>query len=159
MTTVKKTRVIGIFCGMLIALTACTGDADIKADLATKATSQMEFAGVMFTVTKGVVTLNGACATEKAKSTVETTTEKIPGIKQVINNIAVAPVVIGTDHQLKQGVDSVLKKYPNVQSLTRDSIVSLSGSVASDKLQPLMQGIAALKPKRIQNGLSVEQSL
>ena len=62
------------------------------------------------------MTLNGECATDKSKNTVEKTVKAVYGVKDVVDNIAVAPVVIGTDQQLKQGVDSVLEDYPRTAS-------------------------------------------
>lgn len=136
---------------VLMLLPGCAPkDATIKADLVTKAKSDKDFAGVRFTVDKGVVTLSGDCATEKSKSTVETVVKGVYGVNQVVNNITVAPVVIGTDQQLKQGVDSVLKDYPGLEAITKDSIVYLQGKIADNEVIKVKDAISMLKPKIIE---------
>src|ERR1700709_661922 len=87
---------ITIFQGVMLLQSCSPQDTTIKADLVTKAKSDKDFAGVRFTVDKGIVTLKGECATEKSKSTVETTVKGVYGVKNVVNDIAIAPVVIGT---------------------------------------------------------------
>jgi len=140
---------------VVFLLGSCTpADSTIKADLVTKAKSEKDFAGVRMRVDKGTVTLNGECATEKSKSTVETTVKGVYGVKNVVNNIAIAPVVIGTDQLLKQGVDSVLKKYPNVEAVTKDSMVYLEGKVPDDQVLQLKAEINTLKPKMVDARLS-----
>lgn len=135
---------------ILILLPGCNPkDTTIKADLITKAKQDKDFAGVRFTIDKGVVTLSGECATEKSRSTVEQTVRGVYGVKNVINNITIAPVTIGTDQQLKQGVDSLLKDFPGVAAVTKDSIVYLEGKLADDKLPKLTHAISALKPKMV----------
>lgn len=133
-----------------ILLQSCTAkDTTIKADLVAKAKSEKDFAGVRFTVDKGIVTLSGECATEKSKSTVETTVRGTYGVKEVVNNISIAPVVIGTDQQLKQGIDSLLRDYPGIEAITKDSMVYLQGKLADDKVQKLKNDVNSLKPKMV----------
>src|SRR4051812_10732989 len=88
-------------------LASCHSDKDaiIKADLSTKAESEKDFAGVLYTVENGMVTLEGACPSGKSKDAVEKTTKGLYGVKQVVNHIVIAPVVIGTDELLKKRVD------------------------------------------------------
>jgi osmotically-inducible protein OsmY len=64
---------------MLMGLTACLfiscsqqkQDANIKADIATKVRTDLNFAGVSYTVSDGIVSLTGKCPTQKAKEAVE----------------------------------------------------------------------------------------
>ncbi|HEX8462272.1 MAG TPA: BON domain-containing protein [Segetibacter sp.] len=121
-------------------------DKAVKADLLTKAKSEKDFAGVRIMVENGVVTLSGKCPSAKSKSTVETTTKGVYGVKSVTNNIIIAPVVIGTDHLLKQGVDSLLKEYAGVQAIVEDSIVTLEGKVESGSAPKLTTAIQSLQP-------------
>lgn len=138
------------FLQALVLLAGCSPkDTTIKADLVTKAKSDKDFAGVRLTVDKGIVTLNGECATEKSKSTVETTVKGVYGVKNVVNNITIAPVVIGTDQQLKQGVDSLLRDFPGVEAVTRDSVVYLQGKLADEQVIKLKDAVNSLKPKRV----------
>lgn len=96
-----------------------------------------------------MVTLSGECATEKSKSTVETIVHGVYGVKKVINDIAVAPVVIGTDQLLKQAVDSVLRDYPGIEAITKDSVVHLEGKLSDDNVAKLKNAINNLKPKAV----------
>lgn len=135
---------------LIILLAGCSpADTTIKTDLVTKAKSEKDFAGVRFTIDRGVVTLAGDCATEKSKNTVETTVKGVYGVKSIINNITIAPVVIGVDQQLKQGVDSVLKDYPNVEAITKDSMVYLQGKLPDAEVLKLKTAINTLKPKMV----------
>src|SRR5947209_14049420 len=115
---------------VLIVLAGCskqTIDKETKADLISKAKDQPTFAGVTFSVNGGIVSLSGTCATKKDRSEVEASVRDLAGVKEVIDNIVIAPVVIGTDRQLKQSVDSAMKEYPSVMASVRDSVVVLSG--------------------------------
>src|SRR3954447_24466450 len=156
----SKRLMVGVlaFLATFIFAGCQNSDTDIKGDIATKAEQDKNFAGVRFTVENGIVNLAGECPTEKAKTTVETTVKGIYGVINVENNIRLAPVVIGTDQQLKQSVDSVLKKYAGAQALVRDSVVVLQGQVKQNEVQKLTAAIATLQPKRVENNLSVKQS-
>ena len=131
-------------------------DVTIKSDLVTKAKEDKDFTGVTFMVENGIVTLNGECPTEKAKSSVEKTVKDLYGVKDVVNNIRIAPVVIGLDLLLKESVDSVTKKYASVEALTKDSIVFLNGRIEKDKVEKLMTALNSLKPKTVVNGLTTK---
>jgi osmotically-inducible protein OsmY len=153
-----KQLVVGIIVGLAsFMFSNCqNGDADIKGDLATKAEQEKNFAGVRFTVENGIVILTGECPTEKVRGEVESKVKGIYGVKKVINSIQIAPVVIGTDYDLKHSVDSVLKKYAGAQALVKDSIVVLEGTVKSNESEKLTTAISSLKPKRIENNLLVK---
>jgi len=131
-------------------------DTAVKADLLTKAKSEKDFAGVRFIVENGVVTISGECPSEKSKSTVESTVKGVYGVKNVINTITIAPVVIGTDHLLKQGVDSVLKKYATVQAIVQDSIITLEGKLDNKEAQQLTTAIQSLKPRAVEMKMTVQ---
>jgi hyperosmotically inducible protein len=134
----------------IILLAGCTPkDTTIKADLLATTKEQKDFAGVRFTVDKGVVTLSGECATPMSKDKIEKTAKETFGVKEVKNNIVIAPVVIGTDQQLKQGVDSLLKDYPGMEAITKDSIVYLQGKLSDDQVMKLKDAINTLKPKAV----------
>ena len=130
-------------------------DATIKADLTTKATTEKDFSGVRFTVEDGVVTLSGVCATDKARNSVYEKVKGLYAVKDVVNNLSIGPVVIGTDELLKQGVDSVLKKYAGVQAIVRDSVVELEGKATSHESEKLIAAIEKLAPERVENKLMV----
>src|SRR5829696_8801388 len=149
-------------CGVLVTflfltqLRQKTKDVEIKSELSSKSKSELSFAGVNYTVDKGLVTLTGICSSEKDRSGVESKAKKIAGVKKVINNIVVGAVVIGTDHGLKQSVDSVLKKHPKAQAGVKDSIVTLQGSAATNAISSIMSGVQYLRTKSIDNRLATK---
>ena len=150
--------VSALFAILINGVISCSSNKDItiKADLATKAKEEKDFAGVRFTVENGTVTLNGECATEKSRSTVESTAKGLYAVKDVVNNITIGPVVIGTDQLLKQSVDSVLQQYPAMEAVTKDSVVNLQGKITDDKLGELKKAIESLKPKMV-NALAISK--
>lgn len=145
---------------ILVLIAGCgdrkSKDADVKADLVTKAKKEKAFSGVRFTVRNGIVTLNGICPTEKSKTTVESTVKGVYGVTSVVNNLAIGSVIIGTDEQLRESVDSVLKKYPAVQALVTDSAVLLEGQVEGKEAPKLAASIEKLRPKRLENRVVVQ---
>jgi hypothetical protein len=139
-----------IFLLLMLSCTQQDKDRVAKADLATKAETEIDFVGVRFVVENGIATLGGVCSTEKSKSTVETTVRGVYGVKDVVNNIVVGPVVMGTDRGLKQGVDSVLKNYAGVQAIVQDSVVVLEGKLQNKDAPKLTSAIQTLQPKDLQ---------
>ncbi len=151
---------LGLFSFVLLLLISCESrqrkDEIVKADLVVKAKKEKAFSGVRFTVANGIVTLNGVCPTDKAKSIVESTVKGVYAVKDVVNNIAIGPVIIGTDEQLRESVDSVLEKYPAVEAVVADSMVTLQGEVPTAKAGNLVSAIQQLKPKGVQNSLTLQ---
>lgn len=133
-------------------------DADLKADFLAKAEREKNFYGVSFIVQDGIVTINGSCPSEKAKKSVEETVKGVHGVRDVVSHIVIAPVVIGTDHNLKTSVDSVLKKYPAVEAIVMDSIVTLSGTAKdTKKSEELLTAIKSLQPRNIIYQVTTQQ--
>ena len=141
-------------CLLFFAFCGCSQqqkDEEIKKDLTSKAKSGMEFAGVRFVVHDGIVSLSGECPTEQARTKVVNTVKGVYAVKGVLNHITIAPVVIGTDQQLKQQVDSLLKTYPDVEAIVKDSIVQLQGQAQHKDEQKLLSSIQQLQPRQLQN--------
>ncbi|MBE7170593.1 MAG: BON domain-containing protein [Williamsia sp.] len=154
---VQSTIRAACFCLLLAGMTGCDAsgkDQSVKADLATKAEAEKDFTGVRFTVENGIVNLSGQCATEKARAAVETKARNLYGVKAVVNNITIAPVIIGTDQLLKQGIDSILKQYAAVEAITKDSLVLLKGKIEKDRTKELLAAVKQLQPKGIESDLS-----
>ena len=118
-----------------------------------KAKYELDFEGVRFIVDHGIVTLSGRCATQRSKDKVEFTVKNLYGVKRLISHIEILPVTIGTDHLLKQAVDSILQKYPLAEAITSDSLVTLLGRIEADKFSKLEDEISKLKPRKLQNSL------
>lgn len=151
---------IMLFTGMSsMLLTSCKGpsDSDIQTSVNQKIASN---AGVSASVTDGVVTLTGECADENCKTSSETAVKGVKGVKSVTNNITIAaapaPVTITADDPLKQGVDAALSNYNGVTADVNDGVITLRGDIKRADLQKLMVSLNALRPKKIDNQLSVK---
>ncbi|WP_158824720.1 BON domain-containing protein [Mucilaginibacter lacusdianchii] len=131
-------------------------DKEIKADIATKTKTDLNFAGVNYTVDKGVVTLSGNCASKKSKSEAEQIVKSINIIKGVNNQILIAPVVITADLPLKQSVDSILKDYPAVQADVDQNTIALTGKIKQQDIKQLLPALNSLHPNKINNQLMIE---
>lgn len=141
---------------VIVCLASCSDpDADVKADLTAKARKQIEFAGVGFTVDSGVVSLSGACPTGPMRDQLEATVREVYGVTGVRNSIRIAPVVIGTDRELKLRVDSVLQEYPQARAEVSDSVVVLQGQVKSAQVNELIAALQGLGPRQLENRLEV----
>lgn len=147
-------RIVILLVPVVLGLASCGDpDADVKADLTAKARERIEFAGVGFTVSDGVVTLTGSCPTATMRDRIEKDVREVYGVTDVRNGITVAPVVIGTDRDLKVRVDSVLQGYPKARADVSDSVVVLHGQVESAELSDLIVALRGLGPRQLQNRL------
>lgn len=130
-------------------------DADIQAAVQSK-----EASGITVAVAKGAVTLTGEVADDAAKATAETVAKAEKGVKSVANNLtvkpAVAPVVIAEDTTLQKNVTDAVKDFPTVKADVKDGVVTLTGEIKKSSLITLMQHLSALKPKKIDNKLTVK---
>jgi len=147
-------------CMMLASLAGCSRekmDKAIKADITVKSKTEIAFAGVSFTVEKGVVNLSGVCPSEKTKQTVESIVRKVAGVKNVVNSIAICPVVIDTDPALKQSVDSALMKFNLAEARVSNNSVLLTGKVKRpEDVRQIMGAMEKLKVASVDNRLVVE---
>jgi len=129
-------------------------DADIQAAVQAK-----EPAGITVAVAKGDVTLTGEVADEASKAKAEEIAKAEKGVKLVINSLtikAVAPVVIAEDPVLTKNVADATKDFPTVKAEVKDGVILLTGEIKKASLITLMQQLSALKPKKIDNKLTVK---
>ncbi|PTS99637.1 transport-associated protein [Pedobacter sp. HMWF019] len=130
-------------------------DADIQAAVQAK-----EASGITVAVTKGAVTLTGEVADDSAKTTAEQVAKAEKGVKSVTNDLtvkpAVAPVVIAEDTVLQKNVADAIKDFPTVKADVKDGVVTLTGALKKASLITLMQHLSALKPKKIDNKLTIK---
>ena len=66
-----------------------------------------------------------------------------------------APVEVSSDDALRTGVKDATKDYPTVTATVADGEVTLTGKLDRSKLQPLMQSIQNLNPKKVNNQLTL----
>lgn len=161
---------IGLFT-VLMALTISAAlissckekDSNIQSAVETTLKGNQEMSGISATVKDGVVTLTGECNDEASKTTAETMAGKIKGVKQVVNNITVAapqaapaPVVVAEDDPLTKSVTDATKDYPGVKASVKDGVITLTGDIKKNDLPKLMMSLHSLKPKKIENKLTVK---
>ncbi len=148
---------------LFVSLAACnskTSDADVKTSVDNAIAANSNLSGVYADVNDGVVTLTGQVKDETAKASAETTAKGVKGVKSVNNNLSVAPppaapVVITADDPLKASVDNTIKAYPGVTANVKDGVVTLTGQIKKADLQKLMMELNTLKPKKIENQLTI----
>ena len=148
---------------LFVSLTACnskTSDADVKTSVDNAIAANSSLSGTYADVKDGVVTLSGQVNDEAAKASAETTAKGVKGVKSVTNNLTVAPppaapVEITADDPLKASVDNTIKAYPGVVATVKDGVITLTGQIKRADLQKLMQALNTLKPKKIENQLTI----
>ncbi|MEP7278522.1 MAG: BON domain-containing protein [Bacteroidota bacterium] len=154
---------------MALSLPSCKSgpkDEDIQKAVSEKASAiSTDATDLTSTVTDGVVTLTGSFKDATSKDAFETTVKAIPGVKSVVDNSTVmppppapepAPVVINGDDVLKSGVTDATKDFPTVKASVQDSIITLTGEIKKSSLPKLMMSLHALKPKKINNQLTIK---
>ena len=115
-------------------------------------------------VKDGVVTLTGECKDAACKAECESLAKSAKGVKSVVNNMNIAaalptpaPVEVATDAALTQGVTDATKDHPTVNATVgADGTVTLTGTITRNKLATLMQSLNTLKPKKIENQLTIK---
>ncbi|TDG35176.1 BON domain-containing protein [Pedobacter changchengzhani] len=118
-----------------------------------------EAADVTVAVAKGDVTLTGEVADDAAKAKAEEIAKAEKGVKAVMNNLTVKPmmpVVIAGDADLMKNVADATKDFPSVKADVKDGVVTLTGELNKASLITLMQHLSALKPKKIENKLTIK---
>ena len=138
-------------------------DSKIQADVETAIRNNPSTNGIAASVDKGVVTLSGECKDEASKSAVESEVAKVKGVKQVVNNCTVtpppaqaAPVTVNPDATLITSVNDAIKDYPGVVATVKDGVITLTGKIKRSNLQKLMMSLQSLKPKKIDNQLTIQ---
>lgn len=136
---------------LMLGTTSCKKklkDADIQAAIETVLKADGDMSNMMVTVKDGVATLSGECKDEACKTKCEEAVKKIEGVKSVVNNCTIAPVVEvvpPVTDQLAQAITDALKDYPGVKSELKDGVLTLTGEVAKSSVQKMMMGLNALK--------------
>jgi len=69
---------------------------------------------------------------------------------------APAPVEISADDTLRQGVTDAVKDFPGVNATVNNGEITLTGEIRKNLLPSLMRTLNTLKPKRINNQLTVK---
>jgi len=157
-------KIRSILLGMSLAFSfvACAPkDADIEKEVNEK----LNTPSVQVTVHEGVATIVGTCDDDAFKKNIERSVKAVKGVKTVINNCqipvpneepAAAAVIINSDNDLDQSVGKVVKAYDGVSATVVGGVVTLSGEIKRSQLAPLMQSVQELKPKKVDNKLTIK---
>jgi hyperosmotically inducible protein len=156
MKIMKSVAVIALL--LSVVFTGCKPkDADILKAVEKSIEAETSLNGTTVNVNEGVVSLSGQLKDETAKALAETKAKAEKGVKSVVNNITIAaPVTIAVDEVLTKAVKDAVKDYPTVVASINDGIVSLNGEIKKDALPKLMMALSSLKPKKIDNKLTVK---
>ncbi|MCG7856301.1 BON domain-containing protein [Flavihumibacter sp.] len=151
---------LGLAIASAVSLTACKPkDTDIEKNVTTAVAG---YPGVSVSVNDGVATISGEVADESTKAAVETAAKSVKGVKSVTNNLSVPPppppVEISADATLQQTVASTLTSMGlgQVVATVNDGVVTLTGEIKKADLPNLMQKLNELKPKKIENKLTIK---
>ncbi len=154
-------KIIKIYVATLFALsiafTSCKPkDADVQS-----AIQQKEASGITVAVSEGVVTLTGTVADEAAKTAAEEVAKGEKGVKSVVNNLILPPPppppapLTETMDAMASAIKDAVKDHPTVSASVTDGVITLTGSIKKDKLPKLMMTLSSLKPRKIDNKLTV----
>ncbi|MBK0369303.1 BON domain-containing protein [Flavobacterium agrisoli] len=154
-----KSIVFGISLAVLLA--ACgPKDADIEKEIASKMSTMP---GMQVSVKDGVATIAGVCKDAACKESCEEIAKSVKGVKSVVNNCEIAsfevvapPVEISSDEMLNTSVAAVLKSYEGVSASVNDGVITLTGEIKRDNLPGLIQSMQELKPKKVENQLTIK---
>ena len=146
-------------------LTSCKPkDADIQTAIETKLNSMPGMTNVSASVTDGVATISGECKDSECKANGEKEAKDVKGVKSVVSNLMVVappppPVAapeISADQTLTQAATDAAKDFTTVQTAVNDGVITLTGTIKKSDLPKLMQSLSSLKPKKIDNKLTVK---
>lgn len=148
---------------LFVSLMACNSkpkDADVKAAVDKSIAAIPYLSGINTDVKDGVVTLSGQVTSDSEKLGAEAAVKGVNGVKSVVNNLTVvpppaAPVEITADDPLKASVDNTVRAFPGVTATVKDGVVTLTGQIKKADLQKLMMELNTLKPKKIENQLTI----
>lgn len=116
---------------LLLILSGCqASDQEIKADIASKAQQDLNFAGLDYTVNNGAVNFSGRCPSQKAFDDVRQAVKNIHIIKSVNYKVVIAPVVLDTLTPVKLQADSLIAQYPKIKAQVSVEGIVLKGTAS-----------------------------
>jgi hyperosmotically inducible periplasmic protein len=160
-----KVKIFTVFTlAVALFLAACGGKSD--ADLQKAVTDKLaadKVVGVGVLVKDGVATLSGEVADITVKNKAEASVKSVEGIKSVTNNCTLKPLPtpvepVASDPQSKVIIEEALKKMgiSGVTVEVKDGEVTLTGTVAKDRLAEVMKAAQEADVKKVNNKLTVK---
>jgi hypothetical protein len=105
----------------------------------------------------GLVFSSGTLFTScKGKQKDTTTSADTTAVTPAPTTTAPAPVEISPDDALTTGVKDATKDYPGVNTTVNNGEITLTGQIQRSKLPGLMQSLQSLRPKKINNQLTIK---
>lgn len=83
-------------------------------------------------------------------NTIDTTSMNTPA------PVTPAPVTVAPDDSLTTGVKDATKDYPGVKAEVNNGEITLTGEVKRNRLANLLMSLNSLKPKKINNQLTIK---
>ena len=90
------------------------------------------------------------------KSKPKETTNSIDTAAVAPAQVTPAPVEVAPDNTLAAGVKDATKDYPGVKADVNNGEITLTGEIQRSKLPNLMMSLNSLKPKKINNQLTIK---
>ena len=136
-------------------------DSDIQSKITEKFAASPQLTGASASVADGVATLSGQVQDDAAKTQAEAAAKDVKGVKSVVDNLTVTPPpppppVVNPDSALNQGVTDATKDFPTVTAAVNNGEITLTGTIKRADLGKLMQSLNTLKPKKINNQLTIK---
>ena len=160
----KITKILlAVFLSASVLFFSCKPkDSDVQTKITEKFAATPECTGASASVMDGVATLTGEVKDEACKNMAETTAKDIKGVKSVVNDLTTTPPppppapAVNPDSELTKGVTDATKDFPTVTAAVNNGEITLTGSIKRADLQKLMQTLNTLKPKKINNQLTIK---
>lgn len=139
-------------------------DADVQTSVETALKANPDLQGIAVSVKDGIATLSGEVKDDAAKAAAEAALKGIKGLKSVTNSLTItpppAPVIatptISADDALAKSVVDAIKDNAGVKADVKDGVITLTGEIKKTDLPKLMQKLNALKPKKVDNKLTIK---
>lgn len=112
------------------------------------------FLKVLFVATLAMPALQFVSCKNKKTTTDTTTTTTTTADTSTM--MAPAPVEVSSDDALTTSVKDATKDYPGVNVAVNNGELTLTGNITRDKLPKLMMALNDLKPKKINNNLTIK---
>jgi len=143
---------------LFIAITSCgqdKRDQRIKADIYSKAKDDVNFAGVAYSVTDGIVKLSGSCASKDSRESVLRTVKSIQIIDSVENRLSISAVTLPKHYAVKRRLDSILAAYPTTQLRMTDTNILMEGKINRSDMARLSAAIEKIRPENLVTNISI----
>ena len=111
---------------------------------------------ILLGVTLVTGTFFTACKNKaKENESTESTTTVAPA--QIDTTPAPPPITVAPYDTLAAGVRDATKDYPGVTANVENGEITLTGNITRDKLTKLMTSLHSLRPKKINNNMTVSK--